>query len=320
MSDVWGSNPAQLRELAQLCSQGSTTITAASTALGAAINNPFMWRGSDADRVRQQWNGSMRLHLFAATDALEKVSAELLGHADEQETASDEGGGAGSPGPGGEPGGSGPGAEGPGDDNPLHAGWDSFTQGWNAYGALKAIPNMAAGLYDLRLLHALGLPWNRATFDALRSVDVTSDVLNTTSDFFDGNLHTALGLADGTKAATAFSALGNTLGVVGVGMDLIDAGIDVSKGDYGGAAYSTTKAALGIASFAPPPVGTAAMVASGALALYDNVPFIHHGVNAAGAAIAHGVTAAAGAVGDAADAVGDTLADGAEAVGDFFGF
>ncbi len=313
MSDVWGSNPAQLRELAQLCSQGSTTITAASTAIGAAINNPFMWKGSDADRVRQQWNGSMRLHLFAATDALEKVSAELLGHADEQETASDEGGGAGLPGPGVP---FAPGADGQGGQDP-----DSpFTQAWNSYNAIKAVPNMRAGLYDIATLLQAGGPFDADAFKALRNSDALSGLFNTSSDLFDGKWHTALGLADGTKAFAAFNGLGKGLGFLGVGLDTYDAISSYQDGRNGDAVYSATKAILGGLSFVPPPVGTAAMVASGALALYDNVPFIHDGVNAAGAAIAHGATAAADAVGDAADAVGDTLSDGAEAVGDFFGF
>lgn len=319
MSDVWGSNPAQLRELAQLCSQGSTTITAASTALGAAINNPFMWKGSDADRVRQQWNGSMRLHLFAATDALEKVSAELLGHADEQETASEEGGGAGLPGPG-VPFAPGQGGQG---GQAGQAGQDPdspFMQAWNTYNAIKAVPNMRAGLYDIAALLHAGGPFDAAAFQALRNSDALSGLFNTSSDLFDGKWHTAFGLADGTKAFAAFKGLGTGLGLLGAGLDTYDAISSYQDGEYGDAAYSATKAVLGGLSFAPPPVGTAAMVASGALALYDNVPFIHDGVNAAGAAIAHGATAAADAVGDAADAVGDTLSDGAEAVGDFFGF
>lgn len=53
------------------------------------------------------------------------------------------------------------------------------------------------------------------------------------------------------------------------------------------------------------------MVASGALALYDNVPVIHDSVNYVGGKIA-----------DGAEAVGDAVSDGADAdaVGDFFGF
>lgn len=310
MSDVWGSNPAQLRELAQLCSQGSATITAASTAISSAVNNPFMWQGRDADRVRQQWNGSMRLQILEATNALEKVSAELLGHADEQETASDEGGGAGGNPTRSAPG-TAPGTAPSGDDSP---------NAWDIYNTLKAIPNMRAGLYDIATLLHRGGPFDKAAFAALRNSDALSGIFNTSSDLFDGKWHTALGLAEGTKAFAAFDVLGKSLGVLGTGLDVWDAVDSYQQGDYGDAVYSTAKAVLGGLSFAPPPVGTAAMVASGALALYDNVPIIHDSVNAVGTAIGEGVADAADAVGDAADAVGDTLSDGAEAVGDFFGF
>jgi hypothetical protein len=51
------------------------------------------------------------------------------------------------------------------------------------------------------------------------------------------------------------------------------------------------------------------MVASGALALYDNVPVIHDSVNYVGDKIA-----------DGAEAVGGAISDGVDAVGDFFGF
>ena len=51
------------------------------------------------------------------------------------------------------------------------------------------------------------------------------------------------------------------------------------------------------------------MVASGALAIYDNVPVVQDAVNAVGGAIA-----------DTAGDVGGAIADGADAVGDFFGF
>jgi hypothetical protein len=320
MSDVWGSNPAQLRELARLCAQGSATITAASAAITSSINNPFLWKGGDADRVRGQWNGSMRLQISAATDVLEKVSAELLGHADEQDTASGEGGGALPIQPLGGPG-VGSGGSGPDDrQNAFAAGWEGFTEGWNVYNTVKAIPNMRAGLYDIARIQALGGPWTEAAFASLRSSDVFSGMFNASSDLFDGNFHVAAGLAEGTAAFRNFQILGNTLGGIGIAVDVVDMGMDLADGDYGGAVYSGAKAVLGGLSFAPPPVGTAAMVASGALALYDNVPIVHDTVNAVGGAIADGATAAAGAAADAADAVGDTLADGAEAVGDFFGF
>ena len=136
-----------------------------------------------------------------------------------------------------------------------------------------------------------------------------SQYFNTSSELFDGRWDTALNLADGGKAATFFEVGGKALGGVGVGLDLLDTVNHISDGDQGAAVYSGIKAGLGVASFAPPPVGTAAMVASGALAIYDNVPVVKETVNAIGGSIA-----------DSAEAAWDGAGDAADKVGDFFGF
>jgi hypothetical protein len=144
---------------------------------------------------------------------------------------------------------------------------------------------------------------------AFQDSNILSQYFNTSSELFDGRWDTALNLLDGGKAATFFEVGGKVLGGVGVGLDLLDTVNNISEGDAGGAVYSGIKAGLGVASFAPPPVGTAAMVASGALAIYDNVPVVKETVNAIGGSIADGAEAAWEGAGDAADKVGD-----------FFGF
>ena len=125
-----------------------------------------------------------------------------------------------------------------------------------------------------------------------------------------GGDHDAGVVAGGLHGGFEFG--GKALGVVGVGLDTLDAFNNFTNGnpdDNGGAWYSAVKAGLGVAGFVPPPVGTAAMVASGALAIYDNVPIVKETVNAIGESIA-----------DSAEAAWESAGDAAENVGDFFGF
>ncbi|PNI10388.1 hypothetical protein CXX84_02675 [Arthrobacter sp. AFG7.2] len=181
------------------------------------------------------------------------------------------------------------------------------------------MPNLRAGLFDLP--HFIKRADSFAEFfskdfrdvaKAFQDTNLLSQYFNTSSELFDGRWDTALNLVDGGKAATFFEFGGKALGVVGVGLDTLDAFNNFSNGnpdDNGGAWYSAVKAGLGVAGFVPPPVGTAAMVASGALAIYDNVPIVKETVNAIGESIA-----------DGAEAAWESAGDAAENVGDFFGF
>lgn len=322
MTETLGANPEQLRALARQCGTGAQSLLDISASVSAVINNPGFWMGSDADRTRQQWNTVLRMHLLAASTSLDRAKSELIEQAADQESTSSDSDGAGGPGgPGGPnstPAG-GPGraplpgedADQPGPDWLL--GPDSpFRDGWDIYQLVKAFPNIRAGLFDLAAMLTPALRsgfLDEAAWLALRNSNALSGFFNTSSDLFDGKWHTAFNLTEGSRAFAAFDALGKGLGVVGTGLDLYDTVTNLVEGDTGGAIYSGVKTALGVASFAPPPVGTVAMVASGALAIYDNVPVVHDAVNAVG-----------GAVADAAGDVGDTISDGAEAVGDFFGF
>ncbi len=316
MSETWGANLDQLRTLAKQCGTGSQTLTDISKSLSTAVNNPNSWKGTDADNLRGSWNTGMKVRLLSASKLLDKASADLLKQAKEQEQASQVGGNSGPGGNHGGPGGSG--GEGGADDGYWGPDWladpDSpFRNGWDIYGYAKYLPNMRAGLFDMASMatnsQSLREFMDPRAWDLFRESSAVSSYFNLSSDLFDGNMHTVFDVAEESKAFAAFDGMGKGLGVLGVGLDGLDAVNHFQDGETGAGYYSVSKAALGALSFAPPPVGTAAMVASGGLFLYDNVPVIHDAVNVTGEAIA-----------DGAKAVGDTISDGAEAVGDFFGF
>ncbi|WP_235500067.1 hypothetical protein [Arthrobacter sp. Leaf69] len=321
--NLWGADVAQLRTLAQQFGKTSETLLQQSTTLTSAINGNTSWKGADGARFKSEWNGNHRALIQKTALALKEESKRLMTHAEQQEKASNAATGAGGGsgvGPAGTTGSHAP-LPGQGSNDPWGPDWfadpDSpFRDGWDIYGLTKALPNLRAGLFDLA--HFISKADGVSEFfskdfrnvaKAFQDTNMLSQYFNTSSELFDGRWDTALNLADGGKAATFFEVGGKALGGVGVGLDLLDTVNHISDGDQGAAVYSGIKAGLGVASFAPPPVGTAAMVASGALAIYDNVPVVKETVNAIGGSIA-----------DSAEAAWDGAGDAADKVGDFFGF
>jgi uncharacterized protein YukE len=318
---MWGADVAELRTLAQQFGKASDTLLNQSTDLSNQINNNPSWKGQDAARFRSDWNGSHRALIQQAAFALKQESKKLLENADQQEKASTTGGGGSSgTGPGREaPGGTGP--DGPMPGQGSHDAWgpdwltnpDSpFRDGWDNYGLTKAFPNLRAGLFDIgAMLHKSRIRdfLNPAAWHAFENSNAFSGFFNLSNNLFEGKFHEVLNLAEGSSAFKYLDGFSKGLGVVGVGLDGLDAFNNFKEGDYEAGAYSTVKVVLGAGSFAPPPVGTVCMVASGALAIYDNVEPVRNFVNGVGSTIA-----------DGAVAVGDSVSDGVEAVGDFFGF
>ena len=317
---LWGADIEQLRTLAQQFSKTADLLQQQSTQLSSQINNNPAWKGADAQRFRSDWNSSHRTLLQQTVLRLQQESKVLLKNADEQEKASTSGSaGAGGPGPGSPAGSTDGGGFIPGQasNDPWGPGWltdpDSpFRDGWDIYGLTKALPNLRAGLFDLgAMLHKsrIGDFLDPAAWRAFQNSNEFSKFFNLSNNLFEGKWHEALDLAEGSKAFKYIDGFSRGLGLVGVGLDGLDAFNNFKEGDLEAGAYSTAKAVLGAASFAPPPVGTACMVASGALALYDNVPVIHEAVDNAKDKIVEG-----------AEAVGGAISDGVDAVGNFFGF
>ena len=317
--NLWGADVAQLRTLAQHFGKTSETLLQQSAALTSTINNNTSWKGADSARFTSDWNGSHRALIQQTARALKEQSKRLMTQADEQEKTSNA-----APGSGGGPGTGTPGSTGStggqgraGSNDPWGPDWFSdpsspFRGGWDFYNVVKAFPNLRSGLFDIAGMlqkSRIGDFFDPAAWKAFQNSNEFSKFFNVSNQLFEGKWHEAFNLTEGTKAFAAFDGLGKGLGVVGVGLDGMDAINALADHEYGDAAYSSTKAVIGALSFLPPPAGTACMVASAGLALYDNVPVVHDSVNWVGGKIA-----------DGASAVGDSISDGAEAVGDFFGF
>lgn len=315
MSEMLGADLEELRALARDFSGNSQKLVQAQKIIDGAVNQlPRYWQGPDAQRFASQWRGQHR-GVISRTAAMLDESADLLKkNAQEQEQASSA---SSLSGPGGSSGGGG--GEGGGENPIVKFGPDwladedsPFRNGWNAYEWAKLIPNMRAGIFDIS---AMASKANRAGFfdpaawKAFQQSNAFSQFANMSSDLFDGNWGSAFKAAETGKAFKFLEAGGHALGVVGVGLDAIDSVNHLANGEYGEAGYSAAKTALGVLSFVPPPVGTVAAVASGALFLYDNVPIIHDSVNYVGEKIAEGT-------GEVVDAVADT----GKKVAKFFGF
>ena len=327
MSEMLGADVEELRALARDFSGNSQKLAQAQKLLDGAVNQlQRSWQGPDAQRFAAQWRGQHRGVIARTATMLDETATKLNTNAREQEQASSVASLGGSPGlPSKLPANPTPRAQfGP----DFLAGPDSpFRDGWDIYSGLKLLPKMRASVFDMA---AMLTKANRAGFFSPEAWKVFqarngfSQFANMSSDMFDGNWHKAFSLAEGSKAFKFFDIAGKGLGGLGVGLALLDSVNHFANDEAGQGAYSLVKAGLGAASFAPPPVGTAAAIASGALFLYDNVPVIHDTANFVGGKIADGAVAATNAVVDGAGAVVDGVADGAKTVtknvAKFFGF
>jgi uncharacterized protein YukE len=328
----YGADPEQLRALAKQFSSGSHQIRSSLETVSSLVNSTQSWQGPDASAFQQRWNSQVKQLGNTVVHALELGSTTLIKNADEQTATSQVDGGAG--GHGG-PGGAGhPGPKSPGStDSP----WDSFKDGWGIYQLAQNVVRVPRDVYGMKWLIDHGkdiaskYEWSRiagrsAPFNLLDSANdlISLDNLNKyfpKLNIADEVLDGSTGLSKLTNGALDFvgnGGLGKGLGVLGVGLDAYDAVNSAVKGDYGDAAWSTAKAALGAASFLPPPVGTVAAVASIGIAVYE-IPAVKEFVDNGAKAVADTVSNAVKDPGKFANDVANNLKDAGEGVKNFLG-
>jgi hypothetical protein len=274
-----------LRSLAQSMRNFGYTLTSADQTITAALNG-VPWQGGDADRFRSQWHSSFRVQLHQAATMLETQSRALMGQADEQESASDEGGGAsGSGGFDGVPASAdGGGADGSGDNDLL----DLFG---NAVGDLGAWPpfqianwiTSAGGLGAERLLNAMAR-----------------------ADLLTPNFGTApeVGYLRGTQTLNALNLAGKFAGGLSILTGLGQAYQGIQSGDGHVVADGAITTILAAGSLTPTPAApffaAASLVWAGAQFLSGDVP------------VTERITDFASDAGDAISDGANALAEGAE--------
>jgi hypothetical protein len=89
----YGADVSQLRELAKAVDKAASLLSSRASSLQGQIQSA-PWKGADGELFRQDWSGNHRPALERVVSSLRHNSKLLLQHADEQEKASDESGGA----------------------------------------------------------------------------------------------------------------------------------------------------------------------------------------------------------------------------------
>ncbi|MGO2541956.1 MAG: WXG100 family type VII secretion target [Specibacter sp.] len=299
MSEMLGADVEELRALARDFSGNSQKLAQAQKLIDGAVNQlPRYWQGPDAQRFASQWRGQHRGIISRTGAMLDETATELNKHAVEQEQASSTSSLAGG---GGHSGGRG---DGSGGDKPF---WEydpdktwfdnNVRRPWNIYkfapDTLKIARNIAFTgdllLHSKDLKNFWGTPQAIAGFMDSRwfNMGPTGNFLKNGVELFESGKF-AESIANGPKLANAIHGLGKGLGWAGVGIDAVSAinksihgeflGTGYTDGDVGGnikaatnsGAADAVRAGIGVAALIPGPQQPFAIVAAGAIAIYDN--------------------------------------------------
>ncbi len=90
MAGSWGANPEELESLSASMTRASDRLGQMSREATSALHADI-WRGSDAQRARSQWDGTLRPQLQNVVASLSQCSELLRDHAREQRDASSSG-------------------------------------------------------------------------------------------------------------------------------------------------------------------------------------------------------------------------------------
>ena len=338
--NLWGADVAQLRTLAQQFGKTSETLLQQSTTLTSAINNNSSWKGADGARFTSEWNGSHRALIQKTAQALKAESQRLMTHADQQEKASNGAGGAASAGIAGIAGIS---ARSGTASNPWGPDWlakgSPFRDAWGLRGMSKAALDLPKNVFGLATMASKGLDnfTDAARWAKLPATSVTYNLLDSGTDLiglknlqkyvpalnqFGGVFKESPWLFKGQGSvleSLGKGGLGRGLGWAGVGLNGFDTVKYIAEGKTGDALWSGGKAALGVACFLPPPVGTVCTVASAAIAIYE-IPAVKEFVNGAASNVADTVASAVKDPGKFVEDTGKNLADLGKGAASFLGF
>ena len=320
---MFGANPEMLRQIAGHFDTHSDGARGVADTTRREVDG-VEWVGPDADEFRSDYDAYVVTELKALAIVLELKHRELIRQANEQDAAS----GAGTS---GGPGGSGGTAPQGGFDwrGLLKGAWHLFSDLRNPFRGLRFLMeagywlthpgqfgkfftnswagitgrggNVAASLEAVLGNH----PFLKHAYNPLKFITDHMQLKPFSQGWLEpkvGQLVSSVFGGDAQRITTGIQdflgkegrLFGRGLGALSIGMDGYSTINNLSQGNYGGAAYSGVKTALGVASFIPGPVGWTAAGISIGLAAYDNIPAVRNTVNAIGSGIANGAKAVAG--------------------------
>ncbi len=296
---MFGADVEELRALARDFSGKSQALMQVKMTLDGAVNQlPRYWQGPDAQRFAAQWRGAQSSVLSRTAAMLDTTASELNKNALQQEQASAVSGMEG-PGTGGTPSGAGNDGDKPfWEYDPNKTWYDNYVvRPWGIY---KFAPDTLKTVRDITftgdlLLHskdlkaAWGTPGAIASFMDARwfNMGPVTKFLNNGGELLESGKF-AESLANSPGLASGLKGLGKGLGWAGVGIDGFSAinktihgqflGTGYADGDIGGNIKAATdsgaadlvRAGIGIAAMVPGPQQPFAIVAAGAIAIYDN--------------------------------------------------
>lgn len=70
MAGIYGADVAQLRALGKALASSSARLASTRTALSRDVRDPGRWKGADAERFRNEWDGTHSLLLGKVVEAL----------------------------------------------------------------------------------------------------------------------------------------------------------------------------------------------------------------------------------------------------------
>lgn len=302
MTGMYGADVAQLRAAAAQFDAAADQLEADRMSVGNAIQISA-WAGPFAASFRFQWASEHSQRIASAASLLRNGARQLRQNADGQEQASAVDGGALAL------------------AIPVGA---SIAAGGGLVSGIAALWNGAKTVHKVYSIGTLPA-------DLAKSATALGFLAKNVRGATWRSVEMALQFSKGYKTVDAAADIigggkivGRAFGVAGVAFDAVDLVSKASKGDVGGAIGAGLKAALGVASMVPGPVGLVATGVSVGIALYDNreqiaaaAQFTAKVATQAASEVSHTVSRVAEAAGRAASGFANGVAKAAKSLWPF---
>lgn len=343
MSGFYGADTEQVRDHRELLRDRARSLGELRERLQPAVMDESAWRGPDAEAFRSRWSTQTSPLFDEIARLVERTSADLDSHAEEQDAASSVGGAGGEGGPG--EGGPGEGGEG----GPSL--WERLTGGADVYNTLQGLFSKGKKAWDL-----VGLvrTWERFIGGAEDIFQLTAGTWHYGRDIVDkafgvgkeysglvSKLLGKLGVPTGFGTASFFGWVDNLAGRAGDAMpflasaapwvgralpalDVVFGGKQLIDGIQSGDTFSAVTgganalggglmlaggllSTTGVGAVVGGPLAAAGAIISGGAAIADLGKMVYDNWDSISSAASQAWETTTGAIGDGLDAVGDGL-------------